>query len=193
MKLALLSPDGRRGMNTFIPKTSGPGRRVSVWADSRVLLTDTTIEPGCIFSTGNLSGLTVGPDVSGVLPLVYLRPYTYGKTPTFLTTIHWQEHFISHKRPTPSVKTRQKLMGEEGLVEGIGVCPSGSVGVRQCPYHWMSVSSSVFVGAAWLSATIVKVTYLLQRMFLNRRIDRVNHYKEIRLKPKISLSNFGKN
>ena len=36
-------------MNTFIPETSGPGRRVSVWADRRFLFPDSTIEPGCIF------------------------------------------------------------------------------------------------------------------------------------------------
>ena len=61
-------------MNTFIPKTSGPGRRVSVWADRRFLLPDTTVEPGHIFfSTGILSGLTVGHGVGGVLALIGVR------------------------------------------------------------------------------------------------------------------------
>ena len=62
------SPDALRGMNTFILKTSDPRRRVSVWADRRFLLPDTTIEPGRIFFfAGNVSGLAVGPDVGGVL------------------------------------------------------------------------------------------------------------------------------
>ena len=56
-------------MNTFISETSGPGRRVSVWADRRFLLPDTSVEPGRIFFTGNLSGLTVGPDVGRDLAL----------------------------------------------------------------------------------------------------------------------------
>ena len=56
-------------MKTFIPKTPGPGRRVSLWVDRGFLLPDTNIEPGRIFFTGNLSGLTVGPDLGGDLAL----------------------------------------------------------------------------------------------------------------------------
>ena len=53
-------------MNTFIPKTSGPGRRCSVWADRRLLLPETTIEPGRII----FHLQSVGPDVGEVLPYV---------------------------------------------------------------------------------------------------------------------------